>query len=122
MIHCSLAQPCRSLRLRSNQLNHLTGSEHQLRSRSGAVLRFSLGTREISVWRRCGLFDDLVGAGEDRRRDGEAERLGGLEMDDQLEFGGLLHRQIGRLGAAQDLSRVTTGLAIYTGEARSVAD
>jgi hypothetical protein len=31
------------------------------------------------------LFDDLVGAGEDRWRHGEAERLGSFEVDDQLE-------------------------------------
>ena len=30
----------------------------------------------------CQLFDDLVGAGEHRRRECEAERLGGFEIDD----------------------------------------
>src|SRR6476620_3594181 len=44
------------------------------------------------------LFDHLVGAGEERRWNGEAEGLGGLEVDRQLEFGWLLHWQIGRLG------------------------
>src|ERR1700721_2321993 len=74
-------------------------------------------------------FDDLVGAGEGRLRagggglrHGEAERLGGLEIDDQLEGGRLLHRQIGRLGAVEDLSGVNADLAIYADEARPIAD
>ena len=44
-------------------------------------------------------FDDLVGAGEERLRDGEAERLGGLQVDHQLEFGRLLDRQVAGLCA-----------------------
>ena len=52
----------------------------------------------------------------------EAERLGGLEVDDQLELGRLLDRQIGRLGALEDLSGVNADLAIGSREARSIAD
>src|ERR1700687_1545576 len=48
----------------------------------------------------CASFDHLVGAIEQLERDFEAERFGGLEIDDQLELGGLLHREIGRLFSA----------------------
>ena len=40
------------------------------------------------------LLDHFVGCGQQRFRDGEAERLGGLEVDDKLELGRLLDRQI----------------------------
>jgi hypothetical protein len=35
------------------------------------------------------LFDHIVGTGEDIWRDFEAEFLGGLKIDDELEAGGL---------------------------------
>ena len=41
------------------------------------------------------LFDHLIGAGEDRRRDGEAERFGCLGVDDQLDLRHLRDREIG---------------------------
>ena len=41
------------------------------------------------------LFDYLVSAGNERGWYGEAERLSGFEIDDQLELDWLLHRQIG---------------------------
>src|SRR6266446_1823994 len=43
------------------------------------------------------LFDHLVGAAQQRLRNGEAESLGGLEVKDQLDFGRLHDWQVGRL-------------------------
>src|SRR5216683_2561471 len=68
------------------------------------------------------LLDDLVGAGEDRWRDGEAESLGGREIDDQLECRRLLDRQISRLGTFEDSPRVTAGLAKGLSDPHTIAD
>src|SRR5262249_40909284 len=44
-------------------------------------------------------FDHLVGAGEQRRRHGEAERFRRLEVDKQLNLRGLVDRKVRRLCA-----------------------
>ena len=44
-----------------------------------------------------GSLDHLVGGHLHDQRHGEAERLGGLEVDHKLVFGRRLHRQVGRL-------------------------
>jgi hypothetical protein len=45
------------------------------------------------------LFDHLVGEGPQLQRDIDVERLGGLQVDDELELGRQLDWQFGRLGA-----------------------
>ena len=70
--------------------------------------------------RRPRLFDHLIGPGEDRLWDREAERLAGLEIDDQLKHGQLLNRQIGRLGAFEDLVDVGCRAPVQIREIRKV--
>ena len=51
---------------------------------------------------RPALLNHLVGAGEQRGRHFEAERIRDLEIDRQLELGRCLDREIGWLGAAKN--------------------
>jgi hypothetical protein len=67
-------------------------------------------------------FDELAGTGEDRGRHGEAEPLCGLQIDNQLEFRRLLHRQIGRFRAGENPADIGPDLAINPSEACSIAD
>src|SRR5689334_12531716 len=57
------------------------------------------------------LFDDLIGGTDKGRRHIQAERLGGFQVDDEMEFGRLLHRQVGRPLALQDAIDITGGKA-----------
>src|SRR5712691_419920 len=67
------------------------------------------------------LLDHLVSTAEQWKRDGEAERLRGLEVGDQLDFCGLLDRQVGGLGTFEDSHSVGASLAIRVRDAASVA-
>ena len=58
---------------------------------------------ETVTWR---LLDDLVCPQEQRRRDRQAQRLGGLEVDHQLELRRLLDGQVTGPGALEDLVHV----------------
>jgi len=57
-------------------------------------------------------FDHLVGAAEQRERHGEPERLGGPQVNDQLDFRELLDRQVRRPLALQNSAGVDAGRAV----------
>jgi len=80
-------------------------------NRPTAVVRLILARRQNRSF-ISRLFDHLVGAGEDRLRHGEAERLCGLEVNDQLNFRGLLNRKIGWLRASQNPTNIVAELTM----------
>jgi hypothetical protein len=47
-------------------------------------------------------LNHLIGLEQERRGDRQTQRLGGLEVDDEFEFHGLLHGQVGGLRAFED--------------------
>src|SRR4029453_2776293 len=53
-----------------------------------------------------GSANHLIRQEEQRWRQRDLQGLGGLEVEDQLEFHGLFHRQLGGLGSVQDLMHV----------------
>src|SRR6516162_4299598 len=66
-------------------------------------------------------FDQRVGARDERRRNLEAERLRGFQIDDQFEPGRLQHRQIGWARLLEHECRIRPLLAIQIGKMRAIA-
>lgn len=69
----------------------------------------------------CRLLDHVIGKGHHRGWDREAERLSRFEIDDQLQFGLHLDRQIGRFSAVQNLRRKRGDTPPLIGYVKSVA-
>src|SRR5262245_17814212 len=90
---CRLGGMCAS----GSKSEELTTSKCPLYS----ISRLRLATIDSSESYQCATWsrslDDLIGAGEQRRGDVEAESFGGSEIDDELKFGRRLHGQVGGL-------------------------
>src|SRR5215813_15315028 len=95
-------------------------SERELLSvRWGPAIRERLSQIDPKRSFACS-FDDFVGAGEHREWQNETQRLGGVEIDDQLELRRLPDRDIGRLGALQYFVYVSCGAPVHVREVRAV--
>jgi hypothetical protein len=67
--------------------------------------------------RKATLDNYLVGDCEQRRRDRQDECLSGRKIDDEIEFGRLLDRDVARFCPPQKSCRQTRRRAGYGGEA-----
>src|SRR5262249_17307589 len=85
---------------------------------SAATIRISIPSTRLAP---C-LFDHFVGGGLQGQRDGKAERLRGLEVDDQLELGRLLDRKRGRRRALENARDIGAGAAVIVVRVAAVAD
>ena len=59
-----------------------------------------------------GLLDHLIGADKQRGRDRKAKSLRRLEIENQLKLRRLLHGEVPRFRAPQDLVNVTCHVAV----------
>src|SRR5438128_7777104 len=66
-------------------------------------------------------LNDLIRPPQQRLRNRQPERLGGLEVDDQLELGWLLDGEIGGSRALQDLVDIDGTASVEIGRIRGVA-
>src|SRR6516165_5646592 len=67
-------------------------------------------------------LDDLVGATRQRKRDSDAEHLGGLEVQEQFNFRDLLDRQLARLCAFENPAGINADRSICVRTIASVAN
>jgi hypothetical protein len=65
-------------------------------------------------------LNHLIRPLQERRRDRQTERLGGLEVDEELELGGLLYREVGGPDAFEDLVDVQGSLPEHVIKIRAV--
>src|SRR5262249_24129838 len=66
-------------------------------------------------------FDYLVGAAEQRHRNGESEGLGSLEIDNQFDFRPLYDWQVGRFVAPENAAGVNSSLVSRICKTSSIA-
>jgi hypothetical protein len=81
--------------------------------------RFLIANLMHPLW-ACS-FDHLVGAREQLVWHSHAKRLGGVEVDHQLELRCLLNGKISRLVSIENTGGVNANLAICVGKAGAVA-
>src|SRR5215831_19732905 len=66
-------------------------------------------------------FDHSIRPCQDIRRNRQGDLLSGFEIDNELELLWLLHREVGRLGALQDLVNIRSRAVVQVAKTHAVA-
>jgi hypothetical protein len=86
------------------QVRYASMNRHLPRQRVGLVgAKSGREQMQQTCVQMPGLFDHLVGARQERLRDRQAERLCGGQIEDEIELGRLLDRNVARLCSMQNL-------------------
>jgi len=94
----------------------------QSRGKCKLNARFLAPASSLCVRTIVGSPDDLIRLEQDGRGNREAEALGRLEVDHQLECGGLFDGQVGGLGPLQELIHIGGGAMKVGGEAWPIGE
>src|SRR5215510_9290151 len=97
------------------------------RDRGVLASRWTLGWQwnphgmRVATWRSAGPSLDHLGRLEEQRaRDGEADGLGHLEVNDEVELRRLLDRQISGLGTLEDLVHIPGDEPVHVRQPRAI--
>jgi hypothetical protein len=113
---CGAHVGCRSFASFSTPSNNV--GSYPNNGQIGDPLRRSkrANNRREQVKQKSTLLDHLVSKRQQVVRELQSERLGGFQIDRHLEFGGLQHRQLGRVCAAENLADIDAHLAVHVGK------
>ena len=102
-------------RLRASQQGVELEAEHPLQDKRSRHFRTRSALRIRAITGHLRLLDHLVGLREQCGRQFKHERLGGFEVDRQLEPGGLLDGKVRGFSALQDTVNVADGESDHLG-------
>src|SRR6266699_3481573 len=95
-------------------------AQHSLPSGRYSLLGPDFHRLDRTSLRLAHSFDHLVGAAEQWQRHSDAERRGGLEVQEHLNFCGLLYWQLARLFAFENAGGVDAGQTVSVGNAAGI--
>jgi hypothetical protein len=106
-------------RIQKRKTYHLQIITFRLQRAAGPYRSARRGLMHRSKW--VALVDDFIGRNRESHRYVDAQRSGGLEVEDKFVFDRLHHWQLTRLLTLEDASHLDVGLTISIDDTSSIA-